>query len=86
MSELDSEKEILQLAIRSVEQLQQVAKQVESKVASSPDDAKTLIRPCATLVLKLLEAQASFESLIAKLHSTVYSENLGQKCGGSRWH
>jgi hypothetical protein len=74
MSDLDSEKEILQLAIRSVEQLQQVANQVESDLATSPHNAKTLIRPCSMLVLKLLEAQASFESLIAKLHSTVLAE------------
>ena len=68
MADFASEVELVQLAARNVEQLQDVIRVVEKKLASEQDGAQVLARPCAVLDLKLLEAQAWVEQLIQMVY------------------
>jgi len=69
MADFTKEKELLRLAVRNTEQLQEVVWEVESKLEADATDAKDLIRPCGILVQRLLEAQAKVEELIQKIYS-----------------
>lgn len=82
MSDSARDKEPLRQAIRNAEQVQEVVKALESKLAADPGDAKAWIRSCAVLVQKLLEAQASVEDLIQKLYAAELVEANSQSRQG----
>jgi len=72
------EKDLIRLATRNVEQLQEVAAAVEAKLGSDPEGATELHRPCAILLQRLLEAQGSIEALLQKLYT---AEMVGTGAG-----
>ena len=76
MTDFAPELELVRLAVRNVEQLQQVFRAVESKLSKTQEGAQVLRGPCAVLDVKLLEAQARVEELIQKVHD---SELVGAK-------
>jgi hypothetical protein len=70
MADSSYEKDLVRLATRNVEQLQEVATAVEAKLRTDPEGAKELHRPCSVLLQKLLEAQGCIEALLQKLYTT----------------
>jgi hypothetical protein len=69
MADSSYEKDLVRLAIRNVEQLQEVAVAVEAKLATDPEGAQELHRPCSVLLQRLLEAQGGIEALLQKLYT-----------------
>jgi hypothetical protein len=69
MPDSSHEKDLIRLATRNVEQLQEVAAAVEAKLGHDPEGAKELHRPCSVLLQRLLAAQASIEALLQKLYT-----------------
>jgi hypothetical protein len=74
MTELAKELELLQQATHHVEAIGAIARGVETALAHAPDKAGMMVRPCATLILRLLDAQASVEALLQKLYSGEFIE------------
>jgi hypothetical protein len=69
MADSSYERDLVRLATRNVEQLEEVAVAVEAKLRTDPEGAKELHRPCSVLLQKLLEAQGSIEGLLQKLYT-----------------
>jgi hypothetical protein len=69
MADSSPEKDLIRLAIRNVEQLQEVAAAVEAKLGTDAEGAQELRRPCSVLLQRLLEAQGSIEALLQKLYT-----------------
>lgn len=69
MPDSSHEKDLIRLATRNVEQLQEVAAAVEAKLGHDPEGAKELHRPCSVLLQRLLAAQGSIEALLQKLYT-----------------
>jgi hypothetical protein len=78
MADSSHEKDLIRLAIRNVEQLQEVAVAVEAKLRSDPEGARELHRPCALLMQSLIEAEGSIEALLQKLYT---AEMVGTGAG-----
>ena len=74
MADLAKELELLQQGTRNVEEIEEIVRTVETALAHAPDKAGKVVRPCATLVLRLLDAQASVEGLLQKLYSGDFVE------------
>jgi hypothetical protein len=79
MSYFAHEMELVKEAGRQVESLHEIARVVEAKLAAEPSGAKDFIRPCSTLLQRLLEAQAAVETLLQKLYATGLKEMAGAR-------
>jgi hypothetical protein len=64
MSELELDKNNLELALRCVEQIQKCVSMVKSRIEEAPGNADALMRPSVCLMEKLLEAQGEVQGLI----------------------
>jgi hypothetical protein len=64
MSELELDKNNLELALRCVEQIQKCVNVVKSRIEEEPGNADALMRPSVCLMEKLLEAQGEVQGLI----------------------
>ncbi len=69
MADSSHEKELVRMATRSVEQIQEIVVAVEDKLKSDPENARDLHRLCAVLMQSLLAAQGSVEALLQKLYT-----------------
>ncbi len=64
MSELEMDKNNLQLALRCIEQIKKCVTDVRSKVDDNPESAHEFMRPSVCLMEKLLEVQTEVQGLI----------------------
>lgn len=64
MSELELDKNNLELALRCIEQVQKCVNEVKSRIGDDPENALALMRPSVCLMEKLLEAQGDVQGLI----------------------
>jgi len=68
MSEIELDKNNLQLALRCIEQIKNCVSDVRSKIAENPETAEELLRPSVCLMEKLLETQAEVQGLIDEVN------------------
>lgn len=78
MADYDQEVELLRLAVRNVEQLRQMTKEIEARLTGHPEAAEEFIRPGSLLLQRLLEAQAAVEGLLEKLFAARRLELVGR--------
>ena len=78
MGDSSHEKDLIRLAARNVDHIQEVVAAVEDKLKSDPEDARDLHRHCAVLMQKLLAAEGSVEALLQKLY-TVETVGTGRR-------
>jgi len=79
MADVARELELVKLASRNLEQFGDLAKVIEAKLRDDPEEARSFVRPCAMLLQRLLEAQASIEELIQKLYAAERVVPVGQR-------
>ncbi len=71
--------EQVKLAFTNVAQLKQLTQDIEASVKGDPESAEEFIRPCGQLLQKLLEGQASVETLLQKLFVASHAEMAGRR-------
>jgi hypothetical protein len=68
MSEIELDKNNLQLALRCIEQIKNCVGDVRSKIGENPETAEEFLRPSVCLMEKLLETQAEVQGLIDEVN------------------
>ncbi len=79
MVDKDQVLERIRLACENVARLNQQTHEIEAGVKDDPEAAEDFIRPCGQLLQKLLEAQASVETLLQKLFVASHAEMAGRR-------
>lgn len=79
MADAAYELEQIRLAFTNVAQVKQLTQDIEASVKGDPESAEEFIRPCGQLLQKLLEAQASVETLLQKLFVANHAEMAGRR-------